>query len=431
VPGWGCILLDCGENTLGQLKRVFSSEELKKVLHDLRLIFISHMHADHHLGTVGVLKAWYAEVHESKPTTRAEPKSLSDIETLLSPAQKRLAIISEPAMLEWLSEYSAVEDYGFSHLAPINISPANTHKGKNSNLNWFIPPLQLAAEPDKEAMFARVNAVIFPPSLLNSSEINAVLVQHCHGARAFSITLPSGFKVSYSGDCRPSQSFQAIGKGSTVVIHEATFDDELAGDAVAKNHSTTSEALGVAQGMGAKACILTHFSQRYQKIPVLDATAGADPSETAIQNGSNEQQDFYDEDVVDAEMAANPDDSMTDPLSDLASTFPDQANGAGQQYDLPTPATKAQPMEVPRTEIDDLPFKSRSKSQPEAVKFKLKSDMKVCVAFDFMRVKVGEIWQLEKFTPALLRLLAEEEKVVEGVDEEVRKKGKKKKGKGG
>jgi ribonuclease Z len=45
-----------------------------------------------------------------------------------------------------------------------------------------------------------------------------------------------------------------------------------------------------------------------------------------------------------------------------------------------------------------------------AVKFKLKSDMKVCVAFDYMRVKIKDMWKMEKFTPALLELFAEEDK---------------------
>ena len=113
-------------------------------------------------------------------------------------------------MLAWLSEYSAIEDYGFSRLAPLNISPASPFKGVDSKLNWFIPPMQLAAEPDNHAMIQRVKAVTIPPSLLNLAEINAVLVHHCHGARAVSITLSSGFKVSYSGDCRPSKAFEAV-----------------------------------------------------------------------------------------------------------------------------------------------------------------------------------------------------------------------------
>jgi ribonuclease Z len=44
----------------------------------------------------------------------------------------------------------------------------------------------------------------------------------------------------------------------------------MAGDAVAKKHSTTSEAIGVGLAMEARRVILTHFSQRYQKIPVMD-----------------------------------------------------------------------------------------------------------------------------------------------------------------
>ena len=60
------------------------------------------------------------------------------------------------------------------------------------------------------------------------------------------------------------------------MIHEATFDDELKGDAYAKKHSTTSEALGVGKRMNARRILLTHFSQRYQKIPVMDSHGGKD-----------------------------------------------------------------------------------------------------------------------------------------------------------
>lgn len=41
-------------------------------------------------------------------------------------------------------------------------------------------------------------------------------------------------------------------------------------------------------------------------------------------------------------------------------------------------------------------------------------DMKVGVAFDYMRVKVGEIAHLERFRPALSRLLEVPEMEVEG-----------------
>lgn len=43
-------------------------------------------------------------------------------------------------------------------------------------------------------------------------------------------------------------------------------------EAIARNHSTTREAVGVGTSADAYRIILTHFSQRYPKIPVFDET---------------------------------------------------------------------------------------------------------------------------------------------------------------
>ncbi|KAF4580921.1 tRNA processing endoribonuclease Trz1 [Ophiocordyceps camponoti-floridani] len=50
-------LLDCGEGTLGQLRRALGPQQTSSVLSTLRLIVISHLHADHHLGTLSLLLA--------------------------------------------------------------------------------------------------------------------------------------------------------------------------------------------------------------------------------------------------------------------------------------------------------------------------------------------------------------------------------------
>ncbi|OQN97649.1 hypothetical protein B0A48_16513 [Cryoendolithus antarcticus] len=399
VPGWGNLLFDCGENTLGQLRRVFPPDEMRQVLQDLRAVTISHMHADHHLGTVGVLKAWYTQVHSATPSP---PPSLdTDLHALFTPDQNRLAILAEPAMLHWLSEYAAVEDFGFSRIAPLSVGAAFPAKNQASKMNWFIPPSDLAAMTarNRSARFANNH---ISPSLLGLSDVQAVLVQHCHGARAISITWPNGFKASYSGDCRPSAAFSKIGKGSTVVIHEATFDDELQGDAEAKNHSTTSEALGVAQAMGAKCCVLTHFSQRYQKLPVLEYANGSGGEleedlpmlEAAAPEEAEDHRDTdEDDELIGADAAAD------------AQTYADQPTSAsngdgGQTYALP-PKVAPKPSNVTTTSAAS-PF------APSAVKFKLQSDMKVCVAFDYMRVKLGEIAEMQHYTPALLKLFEED-----------------------
>jgi len=56
------------------------------------------------------------------------------------------------------------------------------------------------------------------------------------------------------------------------LIHEATLEDELVEEAKSKLHSTTSQAIEVGQRMGAKFTLLTHFSQRYAKLPRLNAS---------------------------------------------------------------------------------------------------------------------------------------------------------------
>ena len=50
-----CALLDCGEGTLGQLIRFYGRPGADAVLKKLKMIYISHLHADHHLGLIDVL----------------------------------------------------------------------------------------------------------------------------------------------------------------------------------------------------------------------------------------------------------------------------------------------------------------------------------------------------------------------------------------
>jgi ribonuclease Z len=231
VPGYGSYLIDCGENTLGQLKRVFGNE-LPEILRDLKAIWISHLHADHHLGTASVVKAW-AEETASFDETR----------------NNNLVVASDEGMTNWLKEYSEVEDYGYERVEPVVLGRAGTFH------------YRFKAEETKE---------------FGLTSIQACSVEHCHGALAVVLNFPNGLKVAYSGDCRPSSNFAKIGKGATLLIHEATFDDELQGDAIAKKHSTTSEALDIGKQMNARRILLTHFSQRYQKIPVMDSDGGRD-----------------------------------------------------------------------------------------------------------------------------------------------------------
>lgn len=246
-------------------------------------------------------------------------------------------------------------------------------------------------------MLYRKSAIRKATSLSN---IVTVGVSHCYGAQAVALTFPNGFKFSYSGDCRPCRDFAIIGKGSTVLLHEATFDDELVGDAEAKKHSTTSEAVGVGVAMGARRVILTHFSQRYQRIPSTDSMKSISVK------------------LEDTEEAEDPMEGMEPPINvedqpllETQTTLNPSKEDLGQE--------KAQ-----EERISDAKSQTRTNQPTEpALSPRFASlnsmnnltrpptnDMKIGVAFDYMRVKVGDIMHLERFTPAFRELYKEVEK---------------------
>ncbi|MHA1350448.1 MAG: ribonuclease Z, partial [Promethearchaeota archaeon] len=78
-----------------------------------------------------------------------------------------------------------------------------------------------------------------------------------------------GRKVTYSGDTAPCKNLIEIGKNSDIIIHEATFSQELADMAIEKKHSTATDAANDAKKMGAKQLILTHISSRYRDESLL------------------------------------------------------------------------------------------------------------------------------------------------------------------
>lgn len=140
VPGCGSYLLDCGENTLGQLKRVYPPDELAEVLRDLKLIWISHLHADHHLGTTSVIKAWYQEVY-GKQIAEGTLSKHSLTEQLLYPSkileeERRLFVASEEHMLRYLREYSSVEDFGFDKIVPLAVQASKAGFPESTILRW-------------------------------------------------------------------------------------------------------------------------------------------------------------------------------------------------------------------------------------------------------------------------------------------------------
>lgn len=377
APGYGYYLLDCGENTLGQLKRVFEPEKLREVLQNLRMIWVSHLHADHHLGTATVIKAWYREVYG--PDARPPPTLETDTAKILQ--EKRLFVVSDEMMIAWLEEYASVEDYGFSKIVPLCAFPDSTGASivtkfaHRHSYNGCAPYGR--DKPFRTILDFNDGSSPLTPLLKKTIGLDDLLttrVKHCRGALAMSMVFPDGFKVSYSGDCRPSDKFASIGKGSTVLIHEATFQDDMVGSALAKRHSTAAEALEVGRRMQARSILLTHFSQRYQKIAHVDQRAGTkghDDVSPARKDRAAVARNSDDADIPfeDPEEPPHAPTSAASLLDDIRFPRPGQSGLARSDVHIP------------------------GKTAP------------VAAAMDYMRIKVGDLALAQAYAPALEKLI--------------------------
>lgn len=226
------VMFDCGEGTVGSMKRLYGPSFPQRI-REMKVLYISHMHADHHLGSVTLIQEWlrFSKEEESK-----------------------LLVIGPGAMKRFLDEWSSLEpdlDMGRVYFLDIEnyVVGDGYHKegGRGKIESGRVASEELAQE-------------------YNIQSVKACRAFHCEYSYCVVIDI-NGFKVAYSGDTRPVNFFARLGLGSDLLIHEATHEDDLAKEAKAKRHSTVSEALKIGRAMEAKKIILTHFSQRYPKFP--------------------------------------------------------------------------------------------------------------------------------------------------------------------
>ncbi|CCE64343.1 hypothetical protein TPHA_0H01370 [Tetrapisispora phaffii CBS 4417] len=265
-----CILLDAGENTLGTIKRMFSSIEINDLFKNLKMIYLSHLHADHHLGIISILNEWYLH-------NKFDPDSKI---YLITPWQYN------KFMDEWLRyENPEILDkiryISGEHLISSPYVRKETLAIKTEEYNDIINGSNMKKrklELDDNSSFRDLKGIREMYKDLNINRFETCKAIHCNWAYSNSISFfmnhysKNSFKVSYSGDTRPNFKYFAngIGQGSDLLIHEATLDNELVEDAIQKRHCTINEAIEVSNTMNARKLILTHFSQRYPKLPQMD-----------------------------------------------------------------------------------------------------------------------------------------------------------------
>ncbi|XP_026385349.1 tRNAse Z TRZ4, mitochondrial-like [Papaver somniferum] len=247
----GGLLIDCGEGTLGQLRRRFGVVGANDILRGLKCIWISHMHADHHTGLASILAL--------------------RCQLLKGTSQEKIFVIAPTQLKNFLDVHQCAEDLNMQFLycgrtMDVECEGIESYHNGPGSLGELTADFEIQQKLKKLLGEVGLEALISVP-VIHCRDSFGLVLKAVERHDADGKTIP-GWKLVYSGDTRPCKNLKHASNGATVLIHEATFEDNMGEVAIGKNHSTTKEAIDI--GGGAYRVILTHFSQRYPKIPVFD-----------------------------------------------------------------------------------------------------------------------------------------------------------------
>ena len=276
------ILLDCGEGTWYQFKNHFGVEKARELLKKLKVISITHIHLDHHIGLLELLS-------ERNKVLKAE-KGPDD-------GDNTVYLVIPFNMAPWISRYNTlVEDLNckivFSgHInlktrtSPVKEEAAtendsSTEQTAFNQANAATMKFDSYQDINQHEYVQKIEKSSFEHGIemkemlyktLGISRMVTLDVKHCQDANAISIEHKDGWSLVYTGDTRPVPRFAKQIPGTTVLIHEATYNNKYFANALSNLHSTYQEAITVGMELDAWRTVLTHFSSSKFRLDQKDS----------------------------------------------------------------------------------------------------------------------------------------------------------------
>ncbi|MEX1183458.1 MAG: ribonuclease Z [Gemmatimonadota bacterium] len=242
--GGDSLLFDCGEGTQRQMMRYGTGF----AVHD---IFFTHLHADHFLGVIGLLRTMGLQGREELMRLWCPEGGAGILEQAVNLGMERVPFSVEIAELQpdqrvERGEYDIVS-FRTQHGRSLGYAVAEAER-----LGRFDPNRARELGVPEGPLFGRLHRG-------HPVEVDGRLV-----SPADLVGPPRpGRRVVYSGDTRPCRATTEAARDADLLIHDATFTHDEAARAKETNHSTAREAAQLAQRAGVLHLALTHISARY------------------------------------------------------------------------------------------------------------------------------------------------------------------------
>jgi ribonuclease Z len=243
------LMFDCGEGTQRQMMRYGISFALEDM-------FFTHMHADHVLGVIGLMRTMSLQGRTDRLRLWGPPGAARLLRRTEGLGFERLAF---PLEILEVAAGDKLARTGYS------ISAFAVEHGGSASLGYAI------VEEDRKGRFnpdlARELGVPEGPMWGNIHRGIAVTLDDGRVIDPSELVGPPrpGRTVVITGDTRPCEATIEAARGADVLVHEATFGSEEAERASETGHSTAREAAEVARTAGVRRLVLTHFSARYSR----------------------------------------------------------------------------------------------------------------------------------------------------------------------
>lgn len=248
------ILFDCGEGVQRQMIQAGVG------FHRKAKVFVTHMHGDHMLGLPGLFQTMSLLDREKKLEVYGPSGIRAFVEAIRQTVQFTLSF---PIKI------SEIRNAGV-------VCEEKEYKVHAAWTNHVIPGLaySLTEKPRPGRFYpekAKSLGIPEGPSwskLQHGSEVKLSNGQVIKPREVLGPPRP-GRKIVYTGDTRPPKNFAKFAEKADLLIHEATFDDELTERAHEDGHSTPSQSAKTAKKAKAKRLVLTHISARYKDTSLL------------------------------------------------------------------------------------------------------------------------------------------------------------------
>lgn len=250
-------LFDCGEGTQRQMMRYGVGFTVSE-------IFLTHMHADHYLGTVGLLRTLSLQGREEPLGIHTPPGGDAILRQAVG---LELDDLTFPVRIGPLGPEGSVRRSDYS-ISAYEVNHAGGAYGyvlrEDERPGRFYPERAQELGVPEGPLFGR----------LQRGE--TVELENGRTVQPEQVMGPArpGRTLVYTGDTRPCDATVDAAGGCDMLVHEATFSDEEVERAGRTGHSTARQAGEIARQAGARQLVLTHLSARYSERPhVLEREA--------------------------------------------------------------------------------------------------------------------------------------------------------------